>query len=244
MKPDSRHAALAVTLSTLALLASAQDKAANITIKVVDKRKFPVVSSLFLNPGRHPLGKTSSTGVHSFEHKCQLGQTFKAEPEDGGVFYNSEDHVCAPVVVLEVFPRPVASFGKDAVELFRLGEWQGLPTQTKVYAGVFGGVTDTVEQLQGGQKGKCRVTLEKQYSIGVYNATTDTWKKLEQVKPVVVNAAEEPVYVFPSSCEEAQPQIFELKMRARSEVKDATKSLSASRDVGSEVQKAMRGVKF
>jgi hypothetical protein len=52
------------------------------------------------------------------------------------------------------------------------------------------------------------------------------------------------VYVFPSSCADAQPQILDLKMRAQVEVKDATKSLSASARVGADVQKALTELKF
>lgn len=222
----------------------AQDKATVVSIKVVDKRKSPVASALYLNPGMLPVGKTSQAGDYQFKHKCELGQTFKAQPEDRGRFYDSEEQVCGPVVVLEVFPRPVAVFKKDEVELFKLGEWQGLPAEGKVYAGVFGGVTGKVESLPGGRAGKCRVTLDKQYAFGVYSATSGEWKKLEQVKPMGIASQSDSVYVFPSPCSEAQPEIVQLKNRAQTEVMDAAKWLSVSPEVGVDVGKAMKGGKY
>lgn len=244
MRLVSKQVAMVGVLSFAAALASAQNNLSVVTIKVVDKRKSPVASSLFLNPGMLPIGKTSATGEYRFKHKCELGQTFKAQPEDRGLFYDSEDQVCGQRVELEVFPRPVATFKIEEAELFTPGKWQAVSSDKNVYAGVFGGVADKVEQLPGRGDGRCRVTLDKQYVIGVYSPSTGTWKKLEHVNTTFVGASDDSVYVFQSSCADAQPQILELKKRAQVEVKDATMSLSASQKVGADVQKALRGVKF
>lgn len=244
MRLVSKQLALAAALSLIVTSSSAQEKATVVTIKVVDKRKSPVASSLFLNPGMLPLGNTSSSGEYQFKHKCELGQTFKAQPEDRGLFYDSEDRVCGRLVELEVFPRPVATFRKDEVELFTPGEWQGVSMKKSAYAGVFGGVAEKVEQLPGGRNGKCRVTFDKKYAIGVYSPAAGTWKKLNQVGSAFPSAPEDSVYVFPSSCADAQPQILELKKRAQIEVKDVTKSLSTSSNVAADVQKAIRDLKF
>lgn len=244
MRLVNKQVVLAAALSLIVTSSSAQEKATVVTIKVVDKRKSPVASSLFLNPGMLPVGKTSSSGEYQLKHKCELGQTFKAQPEDQGLFYDSEERVCAKFVELEVFPRPVSAFRKEEMELFTPGEWQGVSMGKNVYAGVFGGVADKVEQLPGGRNGKCRVTFDKKYAIGVYSPAAGTWKKLDQVGSAFPSASEDSVYVFPSSCADAQPQILELKMRAQIEVKDATKSLSTSSNVATDVKKAIRDLKF
>jgi hypothetical protein len=243
MKPV-RSACALILFALVSAEAAAQGQSPTVTIKVADKRKAPVSSSLYLNPGMLPIGKTSSSGEYRFKHKCEIGQTFKAQPDDRGQFYDSEDQVCGQLVELEVFPRPALAVKKSEVELFKVGEWQGFPVGKPVYAGVFGGVVDKVETLPGGRNGRCRLTLDKRYSVGVYNSSTDTWRKLEEIKPTVTGAIDDSVFVFPSTCEESQPKILELRQRAQIEMRDGTKTLSVSPDVGADVQKAIRGLKF
>jgi hypothetical protein len=223
-------------------LALAQETA--VVVKVLDKRKLPVVGTVFLNPGKLQLGRTSPTGEYRFNHKCALGQTFKAEPEDRAKYYDSEEQVCGKVVELEVFPRPQHSFDATKFAVFKLVDSTAVNSNEKVYAGIFGGVTDKVEAIPGGRVGKCRLTLDKKYGFGAYSAESNKWMKLEELGLTVGGPSDDSVYIFPTTCDEARPQILELVKQANMEVKAAAKTYSNSPDIGEAVTKAMKGVKF
>jgi hypothetical protein len=235
-----RHTFAAVLIGLPVNFSHAQDPGI-VTIKVTDKRNAPVESSLYLNPGMQPIGKTSAAGEFRFNHKCKLGQTFKAQPADRGRFYDSEEQVCGELVELAVFPRPW--FTSSEVELFHVGEWQGLPVAKPMYAGVIAGLADKVEPIPGGQNGRCRLTLDRRYTVGLYNSSTDSWRKVETLTPSPIVDSDS-VFVFPSPCEEAQPKIAEAKQRARLELLNSTKSISASQDIGADVQRAIQRAKW
>lgn len=239
MRLDKRVAYGLALLLTLGTTASAQES--SITVKILDKRKAPVPGTVILNPGNQPLGKTPPSGEHKFSHKCAVGQTLKAVPDDRGKYYNSEEQVCGIVVVLEVFPRPQEVFSSNDIQLFWTVEGPAAqsPYKGKIYAGLFGGVSDKVEPIAGGRNGRCRVSLDKKFGIGVYSPQTNTWKKIEDPAVKIGGPSNDPVYMFETNCEDAQPQIAELKRQAVSEVEATAANLSASPAIRNVLAKQM-----
>jgi hypothetical protein len=235
--------ALSLALLTL-VMSSTSGQDATVTVKVLDKRKSPVVGTVFLNPGKLLLGKTALTGEYKFSHKCAIGQTFKAEPEDRAKYYDSEEQVCGTLVELEVFPRPQHFVNANDFAIFKSVDNPVDTSKSKIYAGVFVGVAGKIEIISGGRNGKCKLTLDKRFSFGVYDVKADSWMQLDERKLRLGSQNDDAVYVFPSNCDEAQLQILELKKQANVEVKATALSISNSPDFGEAVVKAVGGRKF
>lgn len=194
---------------------------AQVTVKVIDKQKSPVSSMVILNPGQQRLGKTGPGGVKKFRHNCQTGQTFKAEPEDGAKYYNSEEEVCGDLVVLEVFPRPQAVLGwGDSFYIQKIKTPPGMIAGT-VYAGVFGISTDTVESVTRGDKPKCKFTVDKKFKVAYYNTKRADWSFIPNDRlPQIGIKQDDVIYYFPSSCANALQQIGEIKKQINLDLKE------------------------
>jgi hypothetical protein len=212
--------AMAIALAGAACAQPALAQESSITVKVMDKRKAPVVGTILLNPGKLRIGKTKNDGAYTFRHACQVGQTFKAEPEDAAQYYDSDEQVCGKVVVLEVFPRPqTASIGKsDAYVITELAPTPN-STASKFYAGVFGVVRDKSEAVVVDGRGKCKVTIDKKFEVAYYNASMAGWKHVPDSLIKGTPTSDGSIYYFPTSCEASWQEIGNLKRQASNEVR-------------------------
>jgi hypothetical protein len=88
MRPADVQRTISFAVIGLACMGTAHAQLETIAVKVLDVvRNQPVAGSIFMNPGRLAVGKTTDRGEYKFAHKCQIGQTFRAEPEDRGKYY-------------------------------------------------------------------------------------------------------------------------------------------------------------
>jgi hypothetical protein len=192
---------------------------AQITVKVLDKSRDPVVGTVVLNPGNVRLGKTRKDGVYSFRHDCEAGQRLKAEPDDGGRYYDSAEQRCDRLVVLEVFPRPQASYGQSDAFKITLVKSPMDAASVQTYAGVFGMVVDKTETM-GGASTKCKLTIQKKVNVAYYNAKMGDWKTLDDALPEAPAVGNpQTTYYFASPCEESLQRIVAIKGEANQELK-------------------------
>ena len=221
MTPADLQRSISIAVIGLAYAGIAHAQTETIAVKVLDVvRNQPVAGSIFMNPGRLSVGKTTDRGEYKFTHKCQIGQTFRAEPADRGKYYNSEEEVCARNVVLVVYPRPQTVLAASDFGFFDASSHGS----TKLYVGVFGGVNDKAEQVaDAGGNARCKVTFTKSLNVGYLSQTDADWQKLERSKvPAIARAADpDSVYLFQSDCQTARPQIAELKKRTDDEWKSS-----------------------
>ena len=211
-----------VLLLTAIYLSTADAEDLAVTVKVVEAaHKSPVVGMVILNPEGLRVGKTRQDGVLAFEHKCQLGQTLKAEPEEGAKYYNSLEQVCADEVVLEVFPRPKSHLSEATFVAIRK-----VPgTQGPTYAGMFTGLTERVETISGEHQ-RCKLTIESKAQVGYFNEAANDWRPLpDRGVPWVLPQEETSTYYFPSSCENAGAEISAIKRSSNAQLESRTPEL-------------------
>jgi hypothetical protein len=83
----------------------AQDTRVSIT--VIDEKNNGVASvvNLKYQGNRIRFGATNKIGQIHRAHRCELGQTFQADPEDRGAYFSSEERDCGEKVILHVIGR-------------------------------------------------------------------------------------------------------------------------------------------
>jgi len=190
-----------------------------VTIRVLDKNQMPVPGTVILNPGVLRLGKTRKDGVYAFSHKCEPGQMFKAEPEDGAKFYDSSEQSCGNEVVLEVLPRPQWVLSTSEVFSFKTITLPTASKSGKVYTGVFGSAIETAVPVSVYGKDKCKLTVNKKLTVAYLKPEADEWTidagKLPQrgLNPGVET------YYFPSTCNDSLVDIEGIRKKVTDELK-------------------------
>lgn len=215
---------------------SAFCQGSRVTVQVVGMQKESVAGMVILNPGLLRLGKTQANGEYTFKHKCQVGQTFKAEPEDRAKYYDSEERTCSAKVILEVIPRPHYLGATDS-SYIQLVNIPAGATSGKVYAGIFGVLTDKVESVSTGSKVKCKLTIDKRIDVGFYAVSNSDWSPVTEPLPKGAGQQDGDIYYFPSSCENSWLQIGEIKRKVNLELKLGISDyyVSNSKEIGNAV---------
>ena len=208
-----------------AVTISAYSQTDEVLLKVVSSAKKAVPGTIFLSPGDKIVGKTTSAGEYRLKHTCEVGHTFKAIPEDRSEYYDSKPAPCSTFVELLVLPRPpeeFATWGLGSIYFAEVPISKQLSKKSQVYAGVYGGIYAAQTDMDSGgtlPSPKCQVTVTRKYDVGYLDAGGKAWRQVQiaGTKPSLP-ISPETKYFFPTSCEEAQPRILELKKGATNDL--------------------------
>ena len=208
--------------------ATAQEQ--QITIKLQNIAKKAIAGTVYLNPGYKPFGTAKADGTIVARHKCETGQTFKAEPAEGEKYTHSSEELCEKSVVLLVLPRlewttvpegtKLASGPEDTV-FFR--DVSLMPGVKAGYYAVLGGFSDKTESLSVEGKDKCKLTISKRLKLGYLNTESSRWVVTEPGVDVPKDKLAEQTYLFQTSCADSASEIANIKRRTQSDVRDVTK---------------------